>query len=162
MDADENGIARLIGNMGAKLEREENVVLARHDDLESSGLKERPQLPRNIEGVILLVAVATQRAFIKTAVARIKHDRLDFAIVLNHVRPQLRLDCLCEIDPRDQKFPVLGYNGKAEPVPHTVHDRFAAVEGELELVTTVVEHKGFASRINIPQKAVKLRDVIGA
>src|SRR5205814_982227 len=112
MDADENGIARLVGNVGPKLEREKNIVLARHDYFESPGLEKWTQPASNIEGILLLESVPAARPLVETAVAGIEHHGLDFAFVLDHVGPQLRLDCFCEIDARDEKFPVLRENRK--------------------------------------------------
>ncbi len=83
-------------------------------------------------------------------------------VALDHLRPQLRLDGLGEIDAGDEEFVVLRDDGKAEPVAHAVHDRFAAIEGELELIPAVIEHDGFAGGINVPEESVELRDVIGA
>ncbi len=126
------------------------------------GLKTPTQLARDVEGVLLLASVTAPRALIETAVAGIEHNGLQFAFALDHLRPQLRFDCLCEIDPGDEKFPIVRDDGKAEPVTQTVHDRFAAIERKLELVPAVIEHDGFARRINVPQKVVKFGDVIGA
>ena len=87
---------------------------------------------------------------------------MHLALALDHLGPQLRLDCFREIDSGDQKFVVLRDDGKAEPVSDAVHNRFAALERELELVPAVIEHDGFACRINVPQKAVELGDIVSA
>src|SRR5438128_11384437 len=110
MNADEDGIARLIGDVGAKLEREKNVVLARHDDFESPGLQEGTQPASDIEGILLLDSVPAPRPLVGTTVPGVEHNGLDFAVALDHVGPQLSLDCICEIDARDEKSPVLRDN----------------------------------------------------
>src|SRR5436190_1449304 len=122
MDADENGIARLVGDVGPECEREKDVVLARHDDFESLGLEERAQPARYIESVFLLEAVAAARALVEPAVAGIEHNGLHCAVALDHVGPELWLDRFCQIDARDEKFSVLRDNGKAEPITDAVHD----------------------------------------
>ena len=162
MDADEDGIARGVGDAGAQFERNEDIVLARHDHFKTFGLKKRAQQTGDIERVLLLAAECAQRTLVETAVAGIEHDRLHLALVLEHLRAQLRLDGLGQIDPRDEKFPILGDDGEAEPVAHAVHDGFAAIERELKLVAAVVEDDGLAGGIDVAQEAVKFRDVVGA
>src|ERR1051326_6828082 len=107
MDADEDRIPGLVRDPGADFERYEDIVLARHDYLKSFRLEQRPEFPRDIEREILFVPESAGGAFVVTAVAGIEHDGLDFAAALNHVRPELRLDCFRKVDARDEKFVVV-------------------------------------------------------
>ena len=66
-----------------------------------------------------------------------------------------------QVDAGDEKFVVVRNDGETEPVADAVHDGFAAVEGQLELVPAVIETTVLAGRIDVAQKAVELRDVIG-
>ena len=61
-----------------------------------------------------------------------------------------------------QEFLVLRNNGEAEPVPHAVHNRFAAVERELELVPAIIEHDRLARGIDVTQELIEFRDVVDA
>ena len=68
MDADEDGVARLVGDVGANLERDEGIVLTRQDHLEALGLEERTKLARDVEGELFLGPERTASALIETAV----------------------------------------------------------------------------------------------
>jgi len=162
MNTDKDGILRRVRDPGADFERDEDVILTGHDDLEAFGLQHRAQLARDIERIRLLVAVSAGRAFVETAVAGIEHHGGDFAAALDHVGPELGLDGFGKVDARDEEFVVLGDDGEAEPVADAVHDGFAAVEGELELVAAVIENDGPAGSVDVADEAVKLRNVVGA
>src|ERR1700704_5262703 len=94
--------------------------------------------------------------------AGIEHDGAHGGLALDHLRTELRLDCLCEIDARNQKFSVLSDDGETKPVAHAVDDGFAAVERELKLIAAVIEDDGLAGGIEIAEEAVELSDVVGA
>ena len=87
---------------------------------------------------------------------------MDFSAALDHVGPELRLDRFREVDPGDEEFVVVGDDGETEPVADAVHDGFAAVEGDLELVAAVVEDDAFARGIDVAEEPVEFRDVIDA
>src|ERR1051326_7998794 len=139
MDADEDGIVRLIGDASAQLERQKNVVFAGKDNFKAPRLKERPQPARDVKSVILLEAFAALRAFIEPAVTSVHDNGLDFVRMLDHVRPQLWLNGLSEVDSRDEKFPVLRNNWEAKPITHSVNDGFPALAAKLDLIPGVTE-----------------------
>src|SRR5436190_941575 len=78
-----------------------------------------------------------------------EHDVLDFPAALDHVGPELRLDGLREIDAGDEEFVVVRDDGKTEPVADAIHNGFAAIERDLELVAAIVEDDAFAGGIDV-------------
>src|SRR5437868_8300833 len=159
MKTDEDGIASVIGNVGAEFQRHKDVALAGHDHAESVGLEQWPELPGDIEGIILFVAVRTDRAFIETAMPGVEHDRLHTRKILDHAWAQLRLERFRQIDAGDDDFPVMDQDGIAQPITHAVNEHLAAINHKLELVLVVLEPHilAFDHRIG---ESVELRDVI--
>ena len=155
MNADENGILLRIRDARAQFQRNKDVALARHDDLESFRFEQRSQLTRNIEREIFFASVTAARAFVVTAMAGIEHDRLHFAEVRDHLRTQLRLQSFREIDARDEQVAILLDYGKREPVAHAVDHDFATVEARFQFVATVAEPHFFEDRIGDGQEGRK-------
>ena len=160
MEADEDRVAGGVGETGAHVERDEDIVLAGQNHLEALLLQERAKLASDVERELFFGAESVPGAFIETAVAGIEHDGLNLSFLDKHLRTQLRLDGFGEIDARDEELVVLRNDGEAKPVAHTVHDGFAAVEGDLELVPAVIENDDLARGIDVADEAVKLCDVV--
>ena len=72
MNADEDRVFCLVRDPGADLERDEDIVLAGHDDLKSLRLEERPELPRDVEREIFFIPESAGSALVVTAVAGIE------------------------------------------------------------------------------------------
>src|SRR4029077_844395 len=92
MNADENRITRLVGDLCPDFERHKVIALAGHDHAQPFRQQKRAQLSRHIQRKIFFVTVTTHLTLVVTAVSRIHNDSLNFADVWNTVRAHQRLD----------------------------------------------------------------------
>ena len=139
MNADEDRIFGGVRDPGSQFQRHEDIAVAGHFYIDPLGFEERLDVAGDVEGEILLAPVATGRALVVAAVAGVEHDSLELPEVRDHLRAQLRLEGLCQIDSRDEVLAVLFRDWKAEPAAHAVDHHFTAVELELDGICAVVD-----------------------
>src|SRR5262245_61816865 len=92
---------------------------------------------------------------------RVEDYRLHAAEVFDHVRPQLRLECFCQIDAGNKNLSLMDRDGKAQPIPHAVDQHLAATHAKLQLVLIAAELDILAINYRV-EEAIEFRDVIDA
>ena len=160
MDADEDRIFGGVRDPGPQFQRHEDVAVAGHFHFNPFGFEERLDIAGDVEGEILLAPVTAGRALVVAAVAGVEHDSLELPEIRDHLRAQLRLERLREIDSRDEVLAVLFRDREAEPAAHAVDHHFTAVELELEGIRAVVDANTLFDRRAAGREAVELRNVI--
>src|SRR3982751_3908774 len=98
MNADENGIFGRVRDPGAQFQRDKDITVAGHFDLEAFRLEKRLDVARYIEREVLFAAIAADRALIVAAVTRIEHDGFEPAEIRDHLRAQLRFEGFGEVN----------------------------------------------------------------
>ena len=132
MNADENRIARRVGNFRSHFQRHKIIAFASHDHPQSFRLQNRAELSRDIQGKIFFRPVTAHLPFVVPAVSGIENDRLNVAHIWNTVWPDERLNGFGYVSARHQRFSVLFDHGEAQPTSSALDDGFPAAADEFQ------------------------------
>ena len=77
MNADEDRIARGVGDFCAHFQRHKIIPLAGHDHAQPFRLQKRSEFARHVERKIFFVSVTADLPFIVAAMSGIQNDRLE-------------------------------------------------------------------------------------
>src|SRR5215472_1335129 len=160
MNADENRIARAVGDLCAHFQRHKIIAFARHDHSHSFCLQNRAELSRYIQRKILFTSVTTHLAFVVATVSGVQYNRLDLAYIWNTMRPHERLNGFCYVSAGHQKLPVLLYYRKAQPTSSTIDHRLAATANEFERMICGLRLYFCSGRNDFRRQSVKFRNII--
>src|SRR5437660_997656 len=150
-----------VSDLRAHFQRDKDIALPGHDHAKTPCLKQRAKQPPQIQRVILFVTITANRTFIETAMTGIEHDRLHAAEIFDHVRPQLRLECFCQVDAGNKNLSLVDEHGKAQPIPHAIEQHLAAIDAKLQFVFLGAELDILAINYGTGE-TVELREVVDA
>ena len=162
MNADENRVARRVGNFRSHFQRHKIIAFASHDHSQSFRLQNRAELSRDIQGKIFFRPVTAHLAFVVAAVPGVQNDRLNLAHVWDSVRPHERLNGFGYVSARHQRFSILFNHGKAQPTSSAIDDGFPAAADEFQRVISCVCLYFRSGRDDFCGQAVKLGNVVHA
>src|SRR5262249_29377745 len=150
-----------VGDARAQFQRHEHIAFSRHHHTKTLCLQQGPEYTRQIQGIIFFVTVTADRTLIETAMSGIEHDRLHAADIFDHVRPQLRFECFCQVNAGNEYLSVVHEHGKAQPIPHAIDQHLATIDAKLQFVFVAAELDVLVVNYGVGE-AVELGDVIDA
>src|SRR5690348_11887979 len=117
MDADEDRVARAVGDLCSHFQWDEIISLPSHDHVESFRLQDRSELSRHIQSKIFFRPVSAHLPLVMATVTRIENNGLNLTDIWNAMRSNERLEGFGHIRPRHQRFPIVFNHRKAQPAP---------------------------------------------
>lgn len=125
MDADKDRVGELVGKRGSVVQGNEDIARAGEVDGVSALLKEALGAEDDIKGGVLFEASAAFGSAVVTAVAGIKDNGAEGGGVFDEAGAHDRLDDFCHIHCRNQNFPILLPDRKAQDILDIVDENLA-------------------------------------